>query len=48
MLMPEVEHKTYVDWYSVLREVCSDALKRNPANINAYVVEIDESLFGKK
>ncbi|XP_061180588.1 uncharacterized protein LOC133189198 [Saccostrea echinata] len=51
-LLPEVDHKTYVDWYSFFRDVCSSALLRNPiklgSDINSNIIEIDESLFGKK
>lgn len=51
-LIPSVDHKTVIEWYDILRGICSSALLRNPVvlgeGINADVIEIDESLFGKK
>lgn len=51
-LMPEIDEKSLIDWYSFLRDVCSASLLRNPvklgSGVDSEIVEIDESLFGKK
>ena len=49
--MVDVSHPCVVDWYKKLRKICSAAINNDPVvlgNTNGAVVEIDESLFGKK
>lgn len=54
-LVPEIDEKTIIDWYSLFRDACSSALLRKPVvlgqtegGVDTNIVEIDESLFGKK
>ena len=52
--MPEIDENTVMDWYNFFRDACSAALLRNPVKlgskteVDTSIVEIDESLFGKK
>jgi transposase-like protein len=53
-LMPHLDEKTIIDWFGFFRDACSNALLRNPVRlgsntgVDTNIVEIDESLFGKK
>ena len=51
-LVPEINHKTIIDWYSFFRDVCSNSLVRHLIVLGdsseCNTIEIDESLFGKK
>ena len=51
-LIPSLDEKTVIDWYSFFRDVCSFGLLRDPVQlgdgVQSDIVEIDESLFGKK
>lgn len=54
-LVPELDEKTVIDWYNMFRDVCSSALLKKPVILgeakdgcDTNIVEIDESLFGKK
>ena len=47
----DINHKTVIEWYKKLRQLCKEFIKRDPislGNAEGSVVEIDESLFGKK
>ena len=47
----DVGHNTVIDWYKQLRLVCKEALDHDPIKLgetSTSIVEIDESLFGKK
>ena len=47
----DVNHKTVIEWYSNLRAECSTFLKEDKmtlGNNDESIIEIDESLFGKK
>lgn len=47
----DINHGTVIEWYKFLRGLCNKFLKNNPillGNAEGSVVEIDESLFGKK
>ena len=50
--MPNVSHKTVIDWYSFCRDIASKTLLDNPllleGTVSGNIVEIDESLFRKK
>lgn len=46
-----INHVTVIEWYKFLRGLCNKFLKNNPillGNAEGSVVEVDESLFGKK
>ena len=49
-LMLGIGHKTVIDWYNFCREVCFLDITRNTKKIGGQgsIVEIDESLFGKR
>ena len=51
-LFPHIDEKTIIDWYYILRDVCSTSLLANPVKLGdgttSEIIEIDESLFGKK
>jgi transposase len=51
-LLPDIAQSTIIEWYSLLRNICSKRLLTTPfqlsGNISGNVIEIDESLFGKK
>lgn len=47
----DINHVTVIEWYTFLRGLCNKFLKNIPillGNAEGSVVEIDESLFGKK
>ena len=47
----DISHVTIIEWYKHLRGLCKEFLKRDPILLGiaeGSVVEIDESLFGKK
>lgn len=47
----DINHGTVIEWYKFLRGLCNKFLKNNPillGNAEGSVVEIDESLLGKK
>lgn len=47
----DINHVTVIEWYKFLRGLCNKFLKNNPillGNAEGSVVEIDESLLGKK
>ena len=49
--MVDVSHPCVVDWYKKFRTICSAAINNDPialGNTNAAVVEIGDSLLGKK
>lgn len=49
--MVDVSHQSIIEWYKKLRQVCSSVLKDEPialGNSSSSIVELDESLFGKK
>lgn len=49
--MVEVGHNVVIEWYKQLRMVCKQALEDDPIDLgenSSSIVEIDESLFGKK
>ena len=51
-LFPKINKKTLIDWYSFCRDVCSHAIVSDPVERggenDSDIIEIDESLFGKK
>ena len=51
-MLPGVSKTTVIDWYNFCRDVCSRSLINRPCilrgNLSGNVIEIDESLFGKK
>ena len=47
----DVSHPSAVEWYKKLRAICSQRIEADPivlGNTDGAIVEIDESLFGKK
>ncbi|XP_053409293.1 uncharacterized protein LOC123527348 [Mercenaria mercenaria] len=47
----DISHVTVIEWYKKLRQLCKLFLEKDPislGNAEGSVVEIDESLFGKK
>lgn len=49
-LIPDVTDRAMIRWYGTFREQCIASLKSQKLNseISCEVVEMDESLFGKK
>ncbi|CAC5410030.1 unnamed protein product [Mytilus coruscus] len=51
-LIHSLSHTTVIEWFSILRGICSKVLIDMPwklrRDISGNVIEIDESLFGKK
>lgn len=51
-LIHSLSHTTVIEWFSILRGICSKVLIDMPwklrGDISGNVIEIDESLFGKK
>ena len=51
-LFPSINEKCIIEWYRILRDVCSTSLLKCPAifgeGTDTDIIEIHESLFGKK
>lgn len=51
-LMPDVSHKTLCNWFGHLRNCCSEVVEKMEIKmgneVENQIIEIDESLFGKK
>ena len=53
-LLPHLSKTTVIDWYNFCRDICTERLKRSPiqlggdVHLDTEIVELDESLFGKK
>ena len=51
-LVPEIDQKSIIEWYDLFRGVCSHSLLHDRfklgGGVHSEIIEIDESLFGKK
>ena len=51
-MLPDVAHTTVIEWFRKFRGICPKTLKEDPlilgGALSGNVIEIDESLFGKK
>ena len=51
-LLPSADENTIIEWYRIFRDLCSKILMNDTVKlgegVDSSIVEIDESLFGKK